>query len=178
MNVTSQILIGVALLSCAALYGSEIFGMLVIRPALEEDDEALTALKRRTHVYCAPRLRLLWAFGSVAAILATAATILAGRSAAAVAMIVAVVVFAIWTAVDLWGRLRPYGVGSRPRLRPAIRADPQAGRSHDSDQPADGGALCAALFPPGLDSPLFSVTMYQYSLSLHSKGGGVPWASR
>ena len=101
MNLTSQILIGVALLSCAAVYGSEIFGMLVIRPALEEDDEALTALKRRTHVYCAPRLRLLWAFGSVAAILATAATILAGRSAAAVAMIVAVVVFAIWTAVDL-----------------------------------------------------------------------------
>ena len=98
MSLTSQMLIGVALLSCAAVCGSE---MLVIRPALEEDNEALTALKRRKHLNCKPRLRLLWALEFLAAILAIAATILAGRSAAAVATIVAVVTLAIWLGVDL-----------------------------------------------------------------------------
>ena len=95
MNHISQIVIGVALLSCTAVCASEVFGMCdPSRP--RGNNEALTALKRRKHVYCEPRLRLLWDFQSVAAILATAVTILAGRSAEAVAMIVAVVMFAIW----------------------------------------------------------------------------------
>ena len=128
MNHISQIVIGVALLSCTAVCASEVFGMCdPSRP--RGNNEALTALKRRKHVYCEPRLRLLWDFQSVAAILATAVTILAGRSAEAVAMIVAVVMFAIWD-------------GGRPPSRiDHARADPLAGPSRDSDQPADGGAL-------------------------------------
>ena len=90
MNLTNQILIGVALLSCAAVCGSEVFGMLIIRSPFEEDNEALAALKRRMHLYCEPRLRLSWALEFLAAILGTAATILADRSAAAVATTVAV----------------------------------------------------------------------------------------
>ena len=151
MNLTSQILIGVALLSCAAVCGSEVFGMLVIRPALEEDNEALTALKRRTHEYCEPRLRLLWAFEFLAAILATAATILADRSAAAVAMIVAVLMFVIWLAVDLrLGATTPVqgGLSTSASPVPSLRMRRQDDLMiRTSLQTVALCALCAAALP-------------------------------
>ena len=96
-----------------------------------------------------PRLRLLWLLGFVAAIVATAVTILAYRNAAAVVTIMAVLVLAIWLTVDL-----------RPRAATPVRRAGPASASVTSSVPirredelviraslqtVTRSALCAAL---------------------------------
>jgi hypothetical protein len=102
MNTLSHILAAVALMAGAVIYGTDVFGAIVQRPALAHvDDRALTSVMGRVHEYGDRRLPLPGALGIIAAALAAITAAIAGRAAAAAAAAAAVTAQAVWLIIYL-----------------------------------------------------------------------------
>jgi hypothetical protein len=102
MLVLSDVFAATSVLALAAIYGAEVFAMVVLRPALAHGDEAtLSTTMGRIHQYGDRRLPAFFIVGLLAAILSGATAALAGGRAIAV-IGVAVLSLLAW----LWVFLR------------------------------------------------------------------------
>jgi hypothetical protein len=102
VSILSRILAALAIMSCAVIYGTDVFCALVQRPALAHvDDRALTSVMGRIHQYGDRRLPVPGALGIAAAVLAAVTAAIVGRPGAAAAAAVAVVVLAAWLIIYL-----------------------------------------------------------------------------
>jgi hypothetical protein len=102
VTTLSQILAAVAIMSCAVIYGTDVFCALVQRPALAHvDDRALTSVMGRIHQYGDRRLPAPGAIGIIAAAAGAITAAIAERPAAAAAAAIAVAVLAAWLIIYL-----------------------------------------------------------------------------
>ena len=97
MRTLIEVLAGLAILGNAVIYGTDVFGAIVLRPAIAAvDDRTLTQLLGHIHRIADRRFPAIGAAGLIAAV-ATAA--LAGTSAAAAAAALATLALAIFLAI-------------------------------------------------------------------------------
>jgi hypothetical protein len=102
VTTLSQILAAIAIMSCAVIYGTDVFCALVQRPALAHvDDRALTSVMGRIHQYGDRRLPAPGAVGIIAAAAGAVTAAIAGRAVAAAAAAIAVAVLAAWLIIYL-----------------------------------------------------------------------------
>ncbi|MEU5083599.1 MULTISPECIES: DUF1772 domain-containing protein [Streptomyces] len=104
MTLLHGILSGIALLSVAVIYGTDVFSALVQRPAMARvDDEVLTATMGFIHLYGDKRLSVPGVIGVVATALTTGAAAFTGNTVALVAGAVALVLLIVWLVI--YGRI-------------------------------------------------------------------------
>lgn len=102
MNVVTHVLPALAVLAGAAVYGADLFALIVLRGALSEvDDRTLTVTMGRVHKYGDRRMPAPFATSVLASVLSVVAALMAGRPAAAVASAVAVLALLCWIGVYL-----------------------------------------------------------------------------
>jgi hypothetical protein len=102
MSVFSHVLAGVALMTGAVIYGTDVFCAIVQRPALARvDDGTLTSMMGRVHQYGDRRLPVPGALSVVAAALAAITAAIAGHAAAAAAAGGAVAALVVWLIIYL-----------------------------------------------------------------------------
>ena len=102
MSVFSHVLAGVALMTGAVIYGTDVFCAIVQRPALARvDDRTLTSMMGRVHQYGDRRLPVPGALSVAAAALAAITAAIAGHAAAAAAAGGAVAALVVWLIIDL-----------------------------------------------------------------------------
>jgi Domain of unknown function (DUF1772) len=100
MNVLIHTLPGIAVLACSAVYGADLFAAIVLRSALTEvDDQTLTTTMGRVHKYGDKRLPAPFALSVATSVLSVVAALVAGRTAVAVASMVAVVALLCWISI-------------------------------------------------------------------------------
>jgi hypothetical protein len=140
MRTLIEILAGLAILANAVIYGTDVFGAIVLRPAIAAvDDRTLTQLLGHVHRIADRRFAAIGTGGLIAAIamapLAAATGHWVSTAAGALATLALIIVLAVYTRIRL-GRTRlaasrrtgghGHGAARAGRLRP----DPggQAGR--------------------------------------------------
>lgn len=100
MNVVTHVLPGIAVLACSAVYGADLFAVIVLRAALSQvDDRTLTATMGHVHLYGDRRMPVPFAVSVVTSILSVMAALVTGRPAAAVACTVAVAALLCWISI-------------------------------------------------------------------------------
>jgi hypothetical protein len=93
----AQLVAVIAILGVAAVYGTDVFCAVVLRPALAHiDDAALAAVTGFVHRYGDRRLPVPGVVGIVASVVSTALLVIAGHAPHAVAAGVAVALLLIW----------------------------------------------------------------------------------
>lgn len=102
MNTLSYVFVTLAIIGCAVTYGTDTFAAVVWRTSLRHlDEKALTHLVGYVHYYGDRRLPIPGGFGMATAVLGVVFSILAGRTEAAIAGGVAVLMLASWMAIYL-----------------------------------------------------------------------------
>ncbi|HVV12239.1 DUF1772 domain-containing protein [Amycolatopsis sp.] len=100
MNLVSQVLAIVAVLSAGIIYGTDALGALVMRPALERVDERmLVKITGLTHYYGDRRFPLPGILSVVATVLTAVASAFGQRWAATIAAGAAAVILLVWLAI-------------------------------------------------------------------------------
>ncbi|TDC03693.1 DUF1772 domain-containing protein [Streptomyces sp. 8K308] len=100
MNILIHVLPGIAVLTCSAVYGADLFATIVLRPALSEvDDRTLTTTMGHVHKYGDQRLPLPFVLSVVTSILSGAAALVAGRTAVALASLLAAAALLCWISI-------------------------------------------------------------------------------
>jgi hypothetical protein len=100
MDVLIHVLPGIAVLACSAVYGADLFATVVLRSALSEvDDQTLITTMGRVHHYGDKRLPVPFAVSVVAGTLSAVAALVSGRTAVAVASMVAVAALLCWISI-------------------------------------------------------------------------------
>lgn len=90
MNILIEILAGVAILANGIVYGTDVFGAIVLRPAVAAvDDRTLTQLLGHIHRIADRRFSVIGAVGLIAAVATAAAAAVSGRWASAASAAVA-----------------------------------------------------------------------------------------
>jgi len=105
MRVAIEIVAGLAILANAVIYGTDVFGAIVLRPAIAAvDDRTLTQLLGHVHRIADRRFPVIGAGGLVAAVAATALGAASGHwtsaAAAAVATLALVVFLVVYNRVS------------------------------------------------------------------------------
>jgi hypothetical protein len=100
MNILIQVLPGIAVLACSAVYGADLFAAIVLRSALSEvDDRTLTITMGRVHRYGDRRLPVPFVLSVVTSVLGAVAALVAGRTAVALANTLAVAALLCWISI-------------------------------------------------------------------------------
>ncbi|OBG84591.1 DUF1772 domain-containing protein [Mycobacterium sp. E136] len=90
MNILIEILAGAAILANGIVYGTDVFGAIVLRPAVAAvDDRTLTQLLGHIHRIADRRFSVIGAVGLIAAVATAAAAAVSGRWASAASAAVA-----------------------------------------------------------------------------------------
>lgn len=90
MNTLIEILAGVAILANAVVYGTDVFGAIVLRPAVAAvDDRTLTQLLGHIHRIADRRFSAIGAVGLIAAVATAVAAAVSGHWLSAVSALVA-----------------------------------------------------------------------------------------
>lgn len=96
----ADVLIVIAILATAVIYGTDTVGALVMRPAYAEvDDRTMVQLAGRGHRYGDTRLAPIGITSVVASVLAAVALFVVGRPLAGVLVAVGVVLLLVWLAL-------------------------------------------------------------------------------
>jgi hypothetical protein len=96
----SHVLVVIAILNVGIIYGTDIFSLLVLQPALAQvDDQTLVAIMGRVHQFADRRLRLPGIAGLAFTIAGTAFVAGADRLGATIAGIVGVIASVIWLVI-------------------------------------------------------------------------------
>ncbi|HSX99112.1 MAG TPA: DUF1772 domain-containing protein [Streptomyces sp.] len=102
MNILIHVLPGIAVLTCSAVYGADLFAAIVLRSALSEvDDRTLTTTMGHVHRYGDRRMPVPFVLSVVASVLSAVAALVAGRTAVALASMVAVAALLCWISIYL-----------------------------------------------------------------------------
>jgi hypothetical protein len=100
MNVASHLLAVVAVLTAGIIYGTDVLGALVMRPAWAKvDDRALVVVTGHMHHYGDRRFPVPGILSVVTTVLAAIASALSERWPAMVAALVATVALVVWLAI-------------------------------------------------------------------------------
>jgi Domain of unknown function (DUF1772) len=100
MKTVIEILAVVSILANAAIYGTDFFCAIVLRPALRRvDDSVLTRVMGEVHRYGDRRMPVPGAIGLVTALLSVILAAVSGRPGAAIAAAVATVALTVWLVV-------------------------------------------------------------------------------
>lgn len=100
MNVLSQLIAVIAVMSAAAIYGTDMLGALVMRPTWAKvDDRTLATVAGHSHYYGDRRFPIPGILSIVATILATVTSAFADRWPAAGAGAVATIALLTWLAI-------------------------------------------------------------------------------
>ena len=100
MNLVSQLLALLAVLSAGAIYGVDVAGALVMRPTWAKvDDRTLVMVTGYSHYFGDRRFPVPGVLSVVATVLAVGATALGGHWAAMVAALVAAVALVVWLLI-------------------------------------------------------------------------------
>lgn len=100
MNLASHLLAVLAVLTAGIVYGTDMLGALVSRPAMRKvDDRALVQVNGHLHYYADKRFPIPGALSVIATVLAAGACALSGRWLAMAAGLVATVALLIWLAI-------------------------------------------------------------------------------
>ncbi|OBB37477.1 DUF1772 domain-containing protein [Mycobacterium sp. 852002-51961_SCH5331710] len=90
MNILIEILAGAAILANGIVYGTDVFGAIVLRPAVAAvDDRTLTQLLGHIHRIADRRFSVIGAVGLIAAVATAVAAAVSGRWASAASAAVA-----------------------------------------------------------------------------------------
>lgn len=104
MEILHAVLAGVALLSVAVVYGTDVFSALVQRPAMAHADEAvLTSAMGLTHYYGDKRMPVPGVAGVVATALTLVAAVFTGSVTAIASGAVALLALVVWLVI--YGRI-------------------------------------------------------------------------
>jgi hypothetical protein len=96
----SHVLVVIAILNVGIIYGTDIFSLIVLQPALAQvDDQTLVAIMGRVHQFADRRLRLPGIAGLAFTIAGTAFVAGADRLGATIAGIVGVIASVIWLVI-------------------------------------------------------------------------------
>lgn len=100
IRTLTEILACVAILANAVVYGTDVFGATVLRPAIAAvDDRTLTQLLGHVHRIADRRFAAIGAFGLIAAVAMAALCAASGRWVSAVAAAVATLALVVFLAV-------------------------------------------------------------------------------
>ncbi len=100
MIALGQVLVVIAILNVGIIYGTDVFSLIVLRPALTQvDDRTLVAIMGRVHQFADRRLRIPGIAGLVLAIAGTAFVAGSGQRGAMIAGIVGVVASVAWLVI-------------------------------------------------------------------------------
>jgi uncharacterized membrane protein YjjB (DUF3815 family) len=100
MRTLIEVLAGIAILANAVIYGTDVFGAIVLRPAVASvDDRTLTQLLGHIHRIADRRFPAIGAGGLVAAVAATGIAAASGHSASAAAAALAALALGIFLAI-------------------------------------------------------------------------------
>lgn len=100
MNILIHVLPGIAVLACSAVYGADLFAAIVLRSALSEvDDRTLTTTMGHVHKYGDQRLPVPFVLSVVTSALTGMAALVAGRTAVALASMLAVAALLCWISI-------------------------------------------------------------------------------
>jgi hypothetical protein len=100
VTVAAQVLVGIAALGVASIYGTDLFALIVLRSALTHLDTAgLTATMGRVHQYGDRRMPVPFAIGAVATVGAIVVSALAGQTVAAICCGVALLAQVAWIGI-------------------------------------------------------------------------------
>jgi len=95
-----QVLVVIAILNVGIIYGTDVFSLIVLRPALAQvDDRTLVSIMGRVHQFADRRLRIPGISGLVLAIAGTAFVAGSGQLGATIAGIVGVVASVMWLVI-------------------------------------------------------------------------------
>jgi hypothetical protein len=105
MRTLIEILAGLAILASAVIYGTDVFGAIILRPAIAAvDDRTLTQLLGHIHRIADQRLAAVTVAGLIAALATAAAAAATGHwastAAAAVAALALITFIAVYTRVS------------------------------------------------------------------------------
>jgi len=105
MRTLTEILAGLAILANAVIYGTDVFGAIVLRPAIAAvDDRTLTRLLGHVHRIADGRFAAIGAGGLAAAIAMTALAAATGHwastAAGAIATLALIIFLAIYTRIS------------------------------------------------------------------------------
>jgi len=96
----SHVLVVIAILNVGIIYGTDVFSLIVLRPALAQvDDQTLVAIMGRVHKFADRRLRLPGIAGLAFTIAGTAFVAGADRLGATIAGIVGVIAAVMWLVI-------------------------------------------------------------------------------
>jgi hypothetical protein len=100
VNLVSHLLAVVAVLTAGIIYGTDMLGALVSRPALQKvDDRTLVQVSGQLHYYGDKRFPIPGALSVIATVLAAGASALSERWLATAAALVATVALVVWLAI-------------------------------------------------------------------------------
>ena len=100
MIALGQVLVVIAILNVGIIYGTDVFSLIVLRPALAQvDDRTLVSIMGRVHQFADRRLRIPGISGLVLAIAGTAFVAGSGQLGATIAGIVGVVASVMWLVI-------------------------------------------------------------------------------
>lgn len=100
LDVLTRIAAAVAVLGTSAVYGTDVFCALVLRPALAEvDDDALVAVSGLIHKYGDRRMPVPGVLGVLAGAACAVLAALSGHGTQAIAAGTAVVLLLVWLAI-------------------------------------------------------------------------------
>ena len=97
MHIALDVIATIAVLSTAVIYGTDVLGAVVMRPAFAEiDDYSLVQVTGRTHRYGDSRLPFVGVLSVVSALATTLVAFIAGHVAAGVIAAVGLAALLIW----------------------------------------------------------------------------------
>jgi hypothetical protein len=100
MRTLIEILAGIAILANAVIYGTDVFGAIILRPAVASvDDRTLTQLLGRIHRIADRRFPTIGAAGLIASVPMTALAGASGHSVSAAAAALATLALVIFLAI-------------------------------------------------------------------------------
>ena len=100
MIEVSHVLVVIAILNVGIIYGTDVFSLIVLRPALDRvDDPTLVAIMGRVHQFADRRLRLPGIAGLAFTVAGTAFVAGADRLGATIAGIVGVIASVMWLVI-------------------------------------------------------------------------------
>ncbi len=100
MTILTQLIAAIALLSAAAIYGTDMLGALVMRPTWAKvDDRTLTTIAGHSHYYGDRRFPIPGILSIVATVLATVTAAVAGLWPAFAAGAVAAIALLTWLTI-------------------------------------------------------------------------------
>lgn len=105
MHTLTEILAGLAILANAVIYGTDVFGAIILRPAIAAvDDRTLTRLPGHIHRIADRRFAVIGTVGLIAAVATTALAAAAGHrastAAGALATLALITFLAIYTRIS------------------------------------------------------------------------------